>query len=977
MKKLFVTFLCAILLFASNIPFAVSVDASTRIADINTNSTKDTAAKWAVNKGVIKLASNNRFNKTKLLTERELLAAFAKLDRNYVYSTSNYDMMYNHYSELHIPLKGALDRAKRNSSLTRGEFAVIYAAMFGLDLSEKQAVRYLYLNEITTGTTKSKTYESYNPTNKLTRGDAAVFLYRMNAKKKNLRVEGLSAKAKGADNGKITLPPNFSKNDSGDVELELGKPDNNDSPGNLEESLKEVQKIEVEKDALIANGVDVTRVSIDLKNSYGEDIDYLQSLQFKVTSKYNNSDLVGQNADADSYVKITTNPRAALTSTVYSDGGDLTFYVTAPKATKSYRDVIYVELINNNNPAYASFKNKRIEIPIQYAPQAELRVSYDVYDASAADYVGGGDEEEEKWALLPSTIPPGVVNIYDLDIDEKTFKVTTSNAATGGLVVGYEGAKLTIAGYEISEYLFESIAKQYFENNDLNMSTLSVIMSADINGNAAYDLPFSIVPNKFTSMFSTGDPEQYAVIAYLVSLLPSSINEFSMAYYESVKKIQSMFFAIPESAINNVPGLTALKTPISGLVQLADTEYQNQIDAQKEKETSHTKVKVSLVAPGGQIITNYRGPVVIEYNGVRQQVMFNTNTSNPLNNTGHAGTAVAIFDDLKYGESEVKVTLPYYAADTRYEKLINNLYDKTQTETIIATLPLDDRACITYSEVAVIVDASASMNKYDPSNEIGRKAKELITKMEADPTIAVSYNSKATLEKKGNKDQVLSLDQGLYSLQNRGGATSMKEGVRTAINNFSSIGDRSVKKAIIIISDGFTRTSDAAEIINLANNNDIEVHTITLGKQTDSNFELMKRLANETDGSYAHATGADQLAAAFQLIYDKVVCSFGSSTEVCKDINMFEQASVVIGMSKVDMYSVLNANCTHIKAVKVRFSAEGGDFLIDLDPLGNNFFDLSYPKYNLTNFDLRSEVEFIAYDAEGKEVNSKKVRVQQ
>ena len=976
MKKVIVTILCAILLFASNAPFAIQVEASTRIADVKTSSEKDKAARWAVKEGIIKLASNNRFNKNGVVTERELLTAFAKLDGNYAYSTTNTDMMYNHYSELNIPLKGALNRAKRSSAVTRGDFAVVYAAMLGLDLAEVQAVRYLYLNEITTGTTKAKTFASYNASNKLTRGDAAVFLHRMYKKKKNLRVEGLGAAAKGSDNARITIPVGFLPNNSGDVDLELGKPDTNDSPGNLEQAIKEIQSVDVEKDELIANGVDVTRVSIDFKNSFGEEIDYLQSLQFKVTSKYNNSNVVGTNEDADSYVKISTNPMAATTSTVFSDGGDLSFYVTAPKATKSYRDVIYVELINNDSPAFASYKNKRIEIPIQYAPQAELRVSYEVYDAFTADYVGGGIEEQEKWAILPSSIPPGIVNIYNMDRDEKTFNVTTNTAASGGLVVGYEGATLSIAGHRISEYLFESIVQQYFTNNEQNLSTLSVIMSADVNGNAAYDLPFSVVPNRYTSMFSSGDPAEYAVIAYLVSLLPSSINEFSMAYYDSVKKIQTLFGAIPDSTINNVPGLTALKTPISGLVQLADTEYQNQLDAQKAKQTSHTKVKVSLVAPGGQIITNYRGPVVIEYNGVRQQVMFSTNTTNPLNNTGHAGTAVAIFDDLTYGETKVNVTLPHYAGDTRYEKLLNSLYNTTQIESIIATTPLDDRACVSFTEVAVVVDASGSMSKYDPNNEVGRMAREIIEKMEADPTIAVSYNEKATLEKKGNKDQVLSLGQGLYSLQNRGGATSMKEGVRTAINNFSTIGDRSVKKAIVIISDGFTRNSDASEIINLAKINDIEIHTITLGKQSDSNFAFMKRLANETDGSFAHASGALQLAAAFQVIYDKVICSFASSTEVCKNTNMFEQASVVIGLREVDMFSLLNANCTHIKAVKVRFVSGGADVLIELKPIGNNYFDLAYPKYNLANIDLRNEVEFIAYDAEGKEVQSKKVQVQ-
>ena len=973
MKKFIVALLCTILLFASNSAFIIDAEAA-QIRDIQKSDSQYTAAVWAVDKGVLTLSTGNKFNKNTVMTEASLLTAFAKLDKDYPYTYST-DMIYNYYSELHIPLKGAYDKSKRNAAVTRGDFAIIYAAMFGLDLSEVQAVRYLYLNEITTGTSGNKTYDSYNANKKLTRGETAVFLYRM-AKKKTLRVEGLTQAAKGADNSRITIPSGFLKNKNDDITVDLGKPGTSVTPGNIESVMKEVQKIDLDKSSLIANGSDYARVSIKLKNSFGEEIPYTESLQFKVTSKYNNSDVVANSADADSYVKITSNPGNAAAATVYSDGGDVTFYVTAPKTTKSYQDTIYIELINNNANAYATFKNKRIEVPIQYAPEAELRVTYDIYDAYTADYVGGGNEQQEKWAILPSSIPPGVVSIYDLDVDEKTFKVTTGTAATGGLVVGYEGAKLTLAGNEVSEYLFEKIVQQYFRENALNLPTLSLIMGSDINGNAAYDLSFSIVPNSFINEFSSGDPEEYAVIAYLVSLLPSSINEFSMAYYDSVKKIQTIFGSIPDSTVNNVPGLTKLKTPISGLVQLADTEYKNQVDAQKAKQTSHTKIKVSLVAPGGQVITNYKGPVIIEYNGVRQQVLFSTNTTNTLTGTGHAGTAVAIFDDLIYDESKVKVTLPYYAADTRYAKLFNNLYDTPQTTSIFATRPIDDRACLMFSEVAVVVDSSISMNKYDPNNEVGRVAKELIKKMEADPTIAVRFDKAGTLEKKGKAENVLSLDQGLFSQQNRKGGTSIYQGVQTAVNHFESIGDNSVKKAIIIISDGLTSNSEVSRMINLANANNIELHTITLGDQAEAGKQLMERLASETGGINAHATDYKRLSTAVQIVYDKVICSFTSSNEVCSNINVFEQAAMTIYPKVVGLTAEVNANCTKVASVQIHLYAGSADLVLDLQPMGHNYFELYYNINSLSSFNLENEVDFIALDAEGNEMYRHAVKVQ-
>src|SRR5690606_23645259 len=130
MKKWIVMFLCAILLIGSNMPFMPKVQAAT-MSDVPTNHWVHTAANWAVDNQVMSLQSG-KFNPNASITEADLVKMFAQLDVNYPFS-NNTDMFYNYYTELNIPLDGSLSKAKRNQPVTRERFAIIYAAMHGMD----------------------------------------------------------------------------------------------------------------------------------------------------------------------------------------------------------------------------------------------------------------------------------------------------------------------------------------------------------------------------------------------------------------------------------------------------------------------------------------------------------------------------------------------------------------------------------------------------------------------------------------------------------------------------------------------------------------------------------------------------------------------------------------------------------------------------------------------------------------------------
>lgn len=979
MKKIMAIILSAVLLFGSFLPFATEAQAAT-ISDMKKTDAKYTAANWAVDNGLISLNTGNKFNPNNAITEAQLLHMFAKLDKSYPHTFSS-DMLYNYYGEINIPLNGALSVAKRNGSVTRGSFAKIYAAMHGLDLSEVQAVQYLYVNEITLGTTGNKTYESYTPKKTLTRGDAAVFLYRM-AKKGKLSVDGLKSPASGKDNNKITLPINFVESNGSSVDLGNGDSGKNDVSDNSTSANRAVQKITVENTELIANGKDSTPVSIKLKDGYGNTIPYDTSLQFKVSSKLTLSGKKDENGNLMQGGFAVNSPNGAPTATVSSDGGDLDFYIKAPKLTQSVKDTIYLELVNNDEARYSVFKNKRIEIPLQFVPQPELQVTYEIYDSYNAEYVGGSDSEETKYPITYPTLKPGPISVSAIDSDDKTLYLASSSQDSSlGTVVTepvYEHATVRLAGFDISEQLFERIIEDYLKEG--RSTTLTLDYFLDGNGFAGYNIPFSAIPNKYTSPFNANDPQSHAVLLYLIDLLPKKIDSFSMANYKSIKSVQAIYARLTDAEINN-SALSNYRSELNGLLalaELADKTLQDMKDAEREKlEGSFTKVMVSLVAPGGLPITNYRGPVNIEYNGIVKQTYFNTNTVNNVTNTGGTKQAVAIFEGLIYGTSEVKVTLPKTNSDTRYHKLLASLFDKPISNEIFATTPIDDRSCSQYAEIAFLVDNSASMKKVDPNNLIGAKTKELIKKMDAEPTIAATYTTKGTLEKKGSVDQVLFLGNELFNAEDRNGGTNMLEGVKTAIGNFETAGDRAMPKALILVSDGNTSTSQTSQMIQLAKNADVKIYTITVGKQSETNQTLMKKLANDTGGLNYHVTNHEDISGVYQTVYDKVICNYTGSNAMCStDVNMFNEAKVTILRNSIFFEAALNPNCTDVHKVKVRFYSVGGNLEYDLFSIGHNMFELEYDIRKVHNFDINQEVEFFAYDKNGTMINSKKIKIQ-
>ena len=108
-----------------------------------------------MNLGLMTTDSANNFLPTGQIAEQEVVSIFSKLDKNYSLS-NNINVAYTFYSDFYLPLQGMNVTSNRSKTITRGEFAHIYAAFKGLDLDEPQAVQYLYVNEISTGRSEER-----------------------------------------------------------------------------------------------------------------------------------------------------------------------------------------------------------------------------------------------------------------------------------------------------------------------------------------------------------------------------------------------------------------------------------------------------------------------------------------------------------------------------------------------------------------------------------------------------------------------------------------------------------------------------------------------------------------------------------------------------------------------------------------------------------------------------------------------------
>lgn len=964
-KKALLSLLCFMLLLMTATP--VVTQAATTIRDVPSNSNNYKAISWAVDNDLMALNSANNFLPDEHVTDRELVLMFAKLDRNYALSYID-SVAYNFYSEFYLPFNGTHVNANRSKTVTRGHFAQIYAAFKGLDLDEPQAVQYLYSNDLFTSDTGKKNFASFNPSTKLTRADVATFLYRA-VKNGNFAVQGLKRSAAGRDNDSITLPPGFMGSNSAD--FEEPKDNSNDFTG-PEYVNNALQSIVVEKPDLIANDVDSTLVTVSLKACNGDPIADDKSYTFKVTSSYGT--IVDTSGEA--------------VKTVQSDGSTVSAIVIAPSLTKSVRDTISFELVNNTDPAMKCLVGEKLNAEVRYAPQPELRIDYQVYDPANTDDNGSVTPPYVPYEKLPEFFTQNLIDVYapvplDPDSDKKLFSIGQQTNVTDALgnvqnvylryggsdprypALGYEHAILQFENYDISVYLFEELLNRRLDNSVTTPAKTEIMYMISDDGRPIYRVQG--IDDDIASQVENINP--VGAIIQLMNHMPDE-KDLTLEHYDSVMKIYAIF-----TNLSNYDRTVLLKYQGGKLLGQVEA-YKKRVEALKESADAasrpsgkdrYTKVMVTLVRPGGEPVSDYQGTVKIKFDGVEKTASFITNTSDPLNNTGNPGTAVAYFDSIIYGKSKVEATL-VNPLDPRYATILKGLKDKTVTKEIFTNPYFSKNSCSLATEIAYVVDYSSSMKAVDPTNYRGKKMIELINQIKAKNNIVIETNTKATVLGEGTTENVLKKD--LYKASKDKGATDIFAGIDIALTKFSN--DTKTSKAIVVVSDGKTSKSKMTKAINEAKKQGVKVYTISMGKKSQINDATLMQVAEQTGGAYFHAIDNLQLHQVFQKLVDTILCKTPASSCINPE-DLFEETSVSLRKGYITMSARIDGNCSNVAKMNVRFNSVSGDVQFDLQKRSDSVYMLTKTVQTMQDFKVNNDIEFIAYDKDGNIIAMKTV----
>ncbi|MEK5232750.1 VWA domain-containing protein [Lysinibacillus sp. FSL K6-0232] len=966
-KKTLLSLLCFVLLLTIATPTVTH--AATTIRDVPTSNTNYTAISWAVDNDVMSLNSANNFLPNEQVTDRELVLMFAKLDRNYALSYVD-SVAYNFYSDFYLPFSGTHLNANRTKAVTRGQFARIYAAFKGLDLDEPQAVQYLYANDLSTNPTK--TFASFNPSTKLTRSEAAVFLYRA-VQNSSFALQGLKRSAAGRDNASVTLPPGFMG--SGSVDFEEPKNNNNDFTG-PEYVNNALQSIVVEKPDLIANDVDSTLVTVSLKACNGDPIADDKSYTFRVTSSYG--------------AKIVDTSGEAVRN-VQSDGSTVSAIVIAPALTKSVRDTISFELINNTDPAMKCLVGEKLNAHVRYTPQPELRIDYQVYDPENIDDDNGSvTPPYVPYEKLPEFFTENLIDVYgpvplDDDADEKLFSIGQQTNVTDALgnvqniylqyggsdprypALGYEHAVLQFENYDISVYLFEKILNDRIDTSITTPAKTEIMYMISDDGRPIYRIQG--IDDAIASQVENINP--VGSIIQLMSYMPEE-RDLTLEHYDSVMKIYTIL-----TNLSNYDRTVLLKYQGGQLLGQVEA-YRERVEALKESADAasrpsgkdrYTKVMVTLVRPGGEPVTDYQGTVKIKFDGVEKTASFVTNTSDPLNNTGNPGTAVAYFDSVIYGKSKVEAVL-VNPIDPRYTTILKDLKDKKVTEEIFTNPYFSKNSCSLTTEVAYVVDYSSSMKTVDPTNYRGKKMIEFIDQLKAKHNIVVETNTAATVLGEGTTEAVLTKD--LYQASKEKGATDILAGIDIALSKFSN--DTRTSKAIVVVSDGKTSKSKMTKVINEAKKQNVKIYTVSMGKKSQVNDATLMQLATATDGAYFHALDNLQLHQVFQKLVDAILCKTPASSCINPE-DLFEEAGVSLRKGYITMSARVDGNCQNVDKMNVRFKSVSGDIQFELQKRSDSVYMLTKTVQTMQDFKVNNEIEFVAYDKDGNIIALKSVTI--
>lgn len=172
------------------------------------------AIKWGLEQNVMSGYGDGIYGPDKTLTEAEFATMFARYASNVDKDEISKQVFGGHWStnyyggldDFLLPLRGYTNDNIKDAEISRGQIAQVIAAKYGFNLSMKQAVYFMYENELSIGNDANlRTYESYGYAQSLTRAQAVTFMQRIDAmENKTMTFKGqTSIKGQPKDNKEI------------------------------------------------------------------------------------------------------------------------------------------------------------------------------------------------------------------------------------------------------------------------------------------------------------------------------------------------------------------------------------------------------------------------------------------------------------------------------------------------------------------------------------------------------------------------------------------------------------------------------------------------------------------------------------------------------------------------------------------------------------------------------------------------------
>lgn len=166
---------------------------ATKFKDIPTDHWAKEYIEWGVTTGLIRGIQKEGelyFNPKAAITEAEFAAVLSRyvdnIDKSKLVEDDGIKWSDTYYSALEpykLPLKGYSNYELRQTGLTRARMAQLISAKNGFNLTERQAVYYMYENDLSNGIIEGQlTFESYGAEKIVLREQIPAFFYKLDEK---------------------------------------------------------------------------------------------------------------------------------------------------------------------------------------------------------------------------------------------------------------------------------------------------------------------------------------------------------------------------------------------------------------------------------------------------------------------------------------------------------------------------------------------------------------------------------------------------------------------------------------------------------------------------------------------------------------------------------------------------------------------------------------------------------------------------